>query len=254
MRAVRGVIAVIVMLGLVGCGGSKPPVMPDVVGKKLDIALSDVKRAGFNSDVEVLGGGVLGVIDKANWTVCEQEPAAGQAIAGKPRVKVDRTCGGAAPQPTAAATAAEPPPTETPRPTPSLATASDQPPLTVSNNADFAALAQLTDDCSASQTEFASKYAGLVLQFDGSIAAMANHGNYKTRYDILVTFGDNGRGTKGPNFQFRDVNLTFDLHLSGSNIPETIRVGDNLRVVAAVDTFEPNTCLFLLKPVSTQYR
>ena len=52
MRAVRAAIAVIVMVGLVGCGSSKSPVMPEVVGKKLDVALSDVKRAGFSNDVD----------------------------------------------------------------------------------------------------------------------------------------------------------------------------------------------------------
>ena len=255
MRAVRATVAVIVMLGLVGCGSSTPPVMPDVVGKKLDVALSDVKRAGFSKDVEVLGGGVLGAIDKGNWTVCEQEPAAGQAIEAKPRVTVDRTCGDATPAPAETkSSAATPTPTSTPTPKPAPATPSTDPALTVANNADFAALAALTDQCSASQTEFASKYAGRVLLFDGSVGAVANHGSFKTRYDILVNFGDNGQGTKGPNFQFRDVNLSYDLHLTGLGIPDSMTVGDNLRIAAAVDRFEPKSCLFLLKPVTTEYR
>ena len=97
MRALRVAVAFIMLLGLVGCGGGKLPVMPTVIGQKLDVALSDIKRAGFSDDVEVLGGGVLGVIDKSNWTVCEQEPAAGQAMTSTPRLKVDRTCASASP-------------------------------------------------------------------------------------------------------------------------------------------------------------
>lgn len=119
MRALRVAVAFIVLFGLVGCGGDKLPAMPTVVGQKLDVALSDIKRAGFSNDVEVLGGGVLGVIDKSNWTVCEQEPAAGQALTSTPRLKVDRTCASTSPsvppspQQTATPTASPPPPTPT---------------------------------------------------------------------------------------------------------------------------------------------
>ncbi len=60
---------------------------------------------------------------------------------------------------------------------------SAQPTLTVVNIADFARLAALTDQCSASQTDFVSKYADRVLRFDGSVGAMANHGSAKTPYD-----------------------------------------------------------------------
>ena len=119
MRALRVAVAFIVLFGLVGCGGDKLPAMPTVVGQKLDVALSDIKRAGFSNDVEVLGGGLLGVIDKSNWTVCEQEPAAGQALTSTPRLKVDRTCASTSPsvppspQQTATPTASPPPPTPT---------------------------------------------------------------------------------------------------------------------------------------------
>jgi hypothetical protein len=58
----------------------------------LDIALSDIKRAGFEDEVEVVGGGAFGVVDESAWTVCEQEPAAGSTIGSAPRLVVDRTC------------------------------------------------------------------------------------------------------------------------------------------------------------------
>ena len=67
--------------------------MPEVMGVTLDVALSDIERAGIEDEVEVLGGGVFGVVDDANWQVCDQSPAAGQAVTAAPRLTVDRSCG-----------------------------------------------------------------------------------------------------------------------------------------------------------------
>jgi beta-lactam-binding protein with PASTA domain len=66
--------------------------MPDVETRQLDIALSDIKRAGFEEDVEVVGGGTFGVVDESAWTVCKQEPAVGTTIGSAPRLIVDRSC------------------------------------------------------------------------------------------------------------------------------------------------------------------
>jgi beta-lactam-binding protein with PASTA domain len=87
--------AVLVVAGtLTGCGGDGPAVMPDVKSRRLDIALSDIERAGFDDEVEVLGGGVFGVVDESNWMVCDQEPRPGAEISTAPRLTVDRSCGG----------------------------------------------------------------------------------------------------------------------------------------------------------------
>lgn len=68
--------------------------MPDVVGDRLDVAKSDLSAAGVSEgDVEVVGGGMFGVVDESNWTVCEQSPSAGSA-ASDVRVVVDRECAG----------------------------------------------------------------------------------------------------------------------------------------------------------------
>lgn len=92
MRALRWIAALVLVLGLAGCGAGKVTVMPDVSGKRLDVAKSDIKRAGFDDDVEVLGGGILGVIEESNWTVCEQLPEAGAVVTDKPRLTVARSC------------------------------------------------------------------------------------------------------------------------------------------------------------------
>lgn len=85
-------LTISIVLPFSGCADGEPVTMPDVVGKRLDIATSDVERAGFDDEVEVLGGGSFGVIDESNWTVCSQEPDGGSVISAAPRITVDRTC------------------------------------------------------------------------------------------------------------------------------------------------------------------
>jgi beta-lactam-binding protein with PASTA domain len=89
---VSSITLCVLALSLAACSGGEEATMPDLVGKRLDIALSDVERAGFDDEVEVVGGGVFGVVDESNWTVCSQEPASGRAISSPPRVTVDRSC------------------------------------------------------------------------------------------------------------------------------------------------------------------
>ncbi|WP_158074050.1 DUF4839 domain-containing protein [Micromonospora sp. CB01531] len=128
--------------------------------------------------------------------------------------------------------------------------------LTVENNKDLAALLAAVDDYDLFK-EFAAKYQGRTIKFDGTIAAMNHHGDYKTRYGILVFAGDStGSGVTGPNFQFKDVNITSDLRLTGSNIPDTIGVGQKLRITAEVEGYAGPEYqdLFLLDPVSTEVR
>lgn len=66
--------------------------MPDVAGKRLDLAQSDIERAGFEDDVDVVGGGLFGVVDESNWEVCEQTPAPGEPLTAAPRLVVERDC------------------------------------------------------------------------------------------------------------------------------------------------------------------
>lgn len=50
--------------------------VPDLVGERLTTARERVERSGF--DLDVVGGGLLGVIVEGNWEVVAQEPAAGE--------------------------------------------------------------------------------------------------------------------------------------------------------------------------------
>ena len=104
------VVTLVGLLFVLGaCGDDKSATMPVVVGKRLDVAKSDLVSAGVDADdVEVVGGGALGVVDESNWTVCEQRPIAG-VEAQDVRVIVDRMCAqsGAAATPTTTTTARE---------------------------------------------------------------------------------------------------------------------------------------------------
>ncbi|KNY05169.1 DUF4839 domain-containing protein [Microbacterium sp. GCS4] len=150
--------------------------------------------------------------------------------------------------------AAEPEPTDEAEETPEPSAAPESVVLTAANNADLAALLTGPQDGPTVEA-FASKYAGQTIEFDGSIGAMNTHEGYSTRYDILVPVGDYSetQSSGGPNFQFRDVNITSDLNLIG-DVPNTIGVGTNLHIVARVGAYEPNSTLFLLEPVTTQVR
>ncbi|QYF88484.1 DUF4839 domain-containing protein [Arthrobacter sp. PAMC25284] len=94
--------------------------------------------------------------------------------------------------------------TPVPLPTPTSPEKTDQV-ITVENNNDFAAILVSTDYCAPSMEEFATKYKGQKVQFDGSITNMQNHENYRTRYGILI--GPRGRRAKddrGPRVQVRE--------------------------------------------------
>lgn len=256
MFAIRPVtVALVVLFGITGCGSDEKAatiVMPDVTGKKLDVALSGIKSAGVEDDVDVDGGGTFGVVDESNWTVCTQTPAAGQPVKDAPRLSVDRSCDvddAATPTTTTVAAAATTGAPEVSEPAPEKET------LTVGNNADLAALLVGTDCGEDTVGVFARKYRGQTIEFDANIGAMNKHDDYDTRYDFLVLSGDYSETTSngGPNFQFRDVG-TLDLHLTGSNVPDSIGAGTNLHVVARVGEYIDRQCLFLLDPVLTAIR
>ncbi|MDO8105851.1 DUF4839 domain-containing protein [Isoptericola sp. b441] len=242
-------VAVLVMLGTAGCGAeTEAALMPDVTGDQLDAARASIKDAGFTDDVDVDGGGLLGVVVESNWQVCDQSPAAGEQITGTPRLTVDRSCDGETEEEPAPATESPAPEAEPTPSEPSVITAATDP--------SFAAILADTDYCSDAIATFASQHEGATIDFDGSVVAMNNHDGAATRYDILVAAGDfNESSQPGPAFQFNDVNTTFDLHWTNDSSTSTVGVGDNLHIVATVDGFDANHgCLFTIDPVETSFR
>jgi hypothetical protein len=125
--------------------------------------------------------------------------------------------------------------------------------LTPQNNKELKAMLG-GDDCDDKYAAFAKKYPGKTIEFNGSIADVANHGDYKTRFDFLISPGDKGSlSTRGPSFKFADVNR-FDLHFIGPNIPDGVSRDDKFHFVAEVLNYNSDNCLFFLRPVSTQAR
>ncbi|TNB74168.1 DUF4839 domain-containing protein [Arthrobacter sp. BB-1] len=144
--------------------------------------------------------------------------------------------------------------TSGPSPAPTVAEEADQV-LTPENNKEFAALLAVTDYCDPSMADFATKYHGRKIEFDGSITNLKPHETYNTRYDILLGPGNAGPKTAaGPAFKYENVN-TFDLKFTGSNVPSSITEGGTFRFMAEVEEYNPNQgCLFFLTPVSTTVR
>ena len=94
------------------------------------------------------------------------------------------------------------------------------------------------------------KHKGRIIEFDGRIDYRAKHGNYNTRHDYLVSAGDYDPDHQiGPSFKFEDVNY-YDLNTD----LDTVSVGLNVRIVAEVVSFDSNTGLFYLEPVSVTGR
>lgn len=92
MRMLAVALVAVSAVALSACSQEPPTKMPDVVGKRLDEARSDVKRAGVDDDIEIVGGGVLGILNESNWTVCSQIPEAGTSATVAPRLSVERKC------------------------------------------------------------------------------------------------------------------------------------------------------------------
>lgn len=122
--------------------------------------------------------------------------------------------------------------------------------LTIDNCEELAKILLTNADIYEEYANFASKYEGRTIEFDGKIDYISNHENYKTRYDILVGAGDyDPNHAIGPAFQFKDV-AAYDLGLDTINLEDKIKVGKNVRIVAKVGAFNSKNLLFYLDPIS----
>ena len=238
MRALGWVVALLVVLSLAACGSHKDKVMPNVTGEKLDAAKSDIKNAGFDDKVKVVGGGLFGVVVDSNWVVCAQAPAAGQSLTGTPQLTVDRSCDNGA-----AASAS---------PSASSPSSAADATITAENNQDFAALlADPNGDCDNNTKSFAKKYWDSTIEFDGKIASISSHNGDTYVQDVLVY-----DGKAATAFQFNGVTIQpggyapTALGLPANSQP--LAEGEKVHIVAKVDDFNQTQCLFRLTPVSAK--
>ena len=120
---------------------------------------------------------------------------------------------------------------------------------TIDNCIELADILQLNDPNDTSIKTFADNYNGKVIEFDGNISSINNHGDYDTRYDILMYAGDyNSKKAIGPNFQFVDVGVN-DLGISDLSLPSFVGAGNNIHIKAKIIEYNENSGLFVLDPI-----
>jgi len=252
MIARRLAIALLAVLAMSGCS-SEPEVdvlMPGVTGLQLDVAIAAIEDAGVSQEAVIEGGGTFGVVNESAWQVCAQTPSAGAAVTGAPGLTVARSCDEADP---VASDEAEPVSSDEAALVPSDEAKPEQV-LTVDNNADLAALMSTSAD-DATSAAFAAKYRGSTIAFDGYISALAPHGNYKTRFDLLIDPGDGfDSPVTGSPFKFEDVSIVYDLQLTGDNIPDNLAVGQKVRATVELGDWNQDLGFFYATPVSTEIR
>lgn len=119
--------------------------------------------------------------------------------------------------------------------------------ITPEKNEDFRALLQQN---STNAEWFADAYEGETVEFDCYVGSIMNHGDYKTRYDVLLLAGDYGASPSlGPNFKLENISV-IGLGLSNSYLSN----GDNVRVTAIVENYDPNQDVLVLDPISMTNR
>ena len=122
--------------------------------------------------------------------------------------------------------------------------------LTVDNCPELAAILSNKAEMDPSYSDFASKYKGRTIEFNGRIDYCSHYKNYDTRFDYLVSAGDYDPDHQvGPSFKFENVNYS-DLHTNMG----TVSVGLNVRIIAEVRSYDSNSGLFYLKPISVNKR
>ena len=123
--------------------------------------------------------------------------------------------------------------------------------LTVDNCPELAAILSMKAESDPSYVDFASKYNGRKIEFDGSIDYLTNHENYKTRYEMLVSAGDYDENHQiGPTFKFEEI-ATYEIDYGNQ---DQVTAGTNVHIIAEVESFNTSSQLFFLKPVSVSVR
>lgn len=101
---------------------------------------------------------------------------------------------------------------------------------------------------------FAEKYEGKKIKFDGSVDYIALHGNFKTRFDLLLSADDYSEDSQtGPTFKIENVNAN-DLGYGLDDLFDVFPIGTNVEITAFVDRFVYNTGIFYIRPVEITER
>ncbi|HEM5996805.1 TPA: DUF4839 domain-containing protein [Streptococcus suis] len=117
------------------------------------------------------------------------------------------------------------------------------------DNPDFAYILNNFDE--SKTQEFVEKYKGQIVEFDGHVAYMNSHENYKTRFDFLLNVGDWEEGNYVGMMAFE--NLAFH-ELKFVDETDTVSTGTNLHIKARIINAEKKGQLIYLEPVELRSR
>lgn len=117
------------------------------------------------------------------------------------------------------------------------------------DNPDFAYILNNFDE--AKTQEFVEKYKGQIVEFDGHVAYMHSHENYKTRFDFLLNVGDWEEGNYVGMMAFE--NLAFH-ELKFVDETDTVSTGTNLHIKARIINAEKKGQLIYLEPLELRSR
>ncbi len=117
------------------------------------------------------------------------------------------------------------------------------------DNPDFAYILNNFDE--SKTQEFVEKYKGQIVEFDGHVAYMHSHENYKTRFDFLLNVGDWEEGNYVGMMAFE--NLAFH-ELKFVDETDTVSTGTNLHIKARIINAAKKGQLIYLEPVELRSR
>ena len=117
--------------------------------------------------------------------------------------------------------------------------------ITVDNNAEFKQIMESTERWSAKVEDFAKKYDGRTIQFDG---------NSYTKFGIAIDAGDfNASELRGPHFYLDDVTME-EMNLSEDDKNSGISSGDNITITAIIDYYSVESESIYLKILKLEKR
>ena len=126
--------------------------------------------------------------------------------------------------------------------------------ITVDNNAEFKQIMESTERWSAKVEDFAKKYDGRTIQFDGNISCMRQTNSSYTKFGIAIDAGDlNASELSGPHFYLDDVTME-EMNLSEDDKNSGISSGDNITITAIIDYYSVESESIYLKILKLEKR
>lgn len=124
--------------------------------------------------------------------------------------------------------------------------------LTENNNSDFRELLGITNQTDTTAiSKFVYAHIGDTIEFNGCVAFVQQHENYKTRFDVAIVSGNYyDDRVYGPLFAFENVNFG-DMNVSGT---DTVTGGMNFIITAKILGFSDDGGYIILEPISLKAR